>query len=115
MRDWDKQAARETPVEGQCLWCKVPISDLAPEVSTVSVGQDGEELCTECLRDARSYNRYSYVQVRLSRAYSLEARRIINSKHEEAATALQNLDPDDEFLDIDPLSIHHGANPNNEL
>lgn len=111
MSEWDKQAARETPVKDKCIWGKIKPENADPSVAYVPIGNDGEEICTECLRDLRTMKRYSTIQIRLSTAYSMEAHEIINDKLREAAAEIQQLDRDDELLEIDPFEVHNAESP----
>lgn len=79
---WTRQRARETPVEGRCLWCKVLPRDADPEVAFVAVGEH-EMLCSRCKADLREFGRATMVQIWTAGGLDPAVKRIVQDAWSE--------------------------------
>ena len=73
---WTRQIARETPVKGRCLWCKIEPEAADPDVEFVPVGDD-EQMCSRCRADMREYKRSIHVQYFASSGLAPSVKRIL--------------------------------------
>lgn len=98
--DRTRQQARNDPVVGRCLWCKVQPGDADDGVEFVAVGSDGEQLCDRCRRDLREFGRAGGTFVQIWTAGGLEpsVRRVVMdawSEHVQPQLAEQYREDDD--------------------
>lgn len=97
-REWTRTEARETPVEGRCLWCKARPGKAPDDVEWVPVGED-EQLCSRCRADMREYGRAVLVQYWASSGLDAAVRRILKDAWEtHVQPALAELYSDDHRL-----------------
>ena len=64
----DAEAARTTPVEEGCVWCKKTPDEADPSVTFHTI-DTGEQLCSRCLGDCRCFKRTKQSQVTLDRGW----------------------------------------------
>lgn len=60
-QSWSREDARETPVDGGCVWCTVRERDA--EVPLYPIPATGECICAHCLGDLRMFGRFEFVQI----------------------------------------------------
>lgn len=96
---WPEDEARETPVDGVCIWCKreAPPEDRIP-LGADDDGEPDEYVCRNCRGDLRMFGRAELVQLYTSGGLEPAVRRIVLDHYEAVRSELLREHADDPDL-----------------